>query len=225
MPRPLRTAVGGLVYHVHNRGNARMRIFSQDSDYSAFEQLLIEAHERVRMRVLAFCLMPNHWHLVLWPYGDGDLTSFLSWLTMTHAQRWHVYHDTVGSGHLYQGRFKSFAVQTDDYFLKVCRYVERNALRANLVSRAEDWRWGSLWHRERGFSRAQRLLSEWPVDRPNNWVAWVNEPQTQQELDAIRQSLARSRPFGSEIWHESVSRQLGIILAPRPRGRPKKKGS
>jgi putative transposase len=75
---------------------------------------------------------------------DGDLTSFVSWVTMTHAQRWHAYNGTVGSGHLYQGRFKAFPVEKDDHFLKVCRYVERNAMRANLVDRAEDWRWCSL---------------------------------------------------------------------------------
>ena len=225
MARPLRIAAGGIIYHVHNRGNGQMRIFTQDSDYDAFEQLLSEAQEHIRMRVLAYCLMPNHWHLVLWPYLDGDLTSFLSWLTMTHAQRWHAYRGTVGSGHLYQGRFKSFAVETDDHFLKVCRYVERNALRANLVDRAEQWRWCSLCHRESGSSFAQRLLNEWPVDRVDNWVNWVNEPQTQQELEAIRHSLVRSHPFGSDSWRDSVGEQLGLAIASRPRGRPRKNGS
>ena len=222
MPRPLRIAVGEMVYHVHNRANGRMQIFARDSDYSAFEQVLIEARERVRMRVLACCLMPNHWHLVLWPYLDGDLTSFVSWLTMTHAQRWHAYHGTVGSGHLYQGRFKASPVETDDHFLKLCRYVERNALRANLVGRAEDWRWCSLWHREQGDSLAQRLLSEWPVNHSSNWVTWVNEPQTPEDLKAIRACLARGRPYGSESWRETVCSQLGLVFSPHPRGRPRK---
>jgi hypothetical protein len=88
------------------------------------------------MRLLAYCLMPNHFHLLVWPRADGDLSQFLRWLTVTHTQRWHAHHRTAGTGHLYQGRFKSFPVQSDEHFLTVCRYVERNALRANLVGRA-----------------------------------------------------------------------------------------
>jgi putative transposase len=121
-----------------------------------------------------------------------------------------------------QGRFKAFPVETDDHFLKVCRYAERNALRANLVGRAQDWRWCSLWHRERGDELAQRLLSEWPVDRPSNWLTWVNEPQTPQDLEAIRASLCRGRPYGSESWHGLVLNRVGHVFSPRPRGRPRK---
>ena len=122
------------------------------------------------MRVLAYCFMPNHFHLLLWPRGDGDLSQFMQWLTLTHTQRWHAHHHTAGSGHLYQGRFKSFPVQSDDHFLTVCRYVERNALRAGLAVRAEDWRWGSLarWHIND--ADAEPKLSRWPIDRPKDWT-------------------------------------------------------
>ncbi|MCX7423960.1 MAG: transposase, partial [Planctomycetia bacterium] len=136
-----------MVFHVLNRANARATIFEKPEDYAAFERVLQEALDRVEMRVLAYCLMPNHWHLVLWPRLDGDLSKFMGWLTLTHTQRWHAHHRTVGTGHLYQGRYKSFPVQDDEHFLTVCRYVERNGLRANLAPRAEEWRWSSLWHR------------------------------------------------------------------------------
>lgn len=128
-----------MVYHVLNRANARLKIFSSDDDYAAWERILAEAIERFDMRVLAYCLMPNHWHLLAWPRHDGDLSRFVGWLTLTHTQRWHAQRGSGGSGHLYQGRFKSFPVEGDDHYLNVARYVERNALRAVLVRRAEQW--------------------------------------------------------------------------------------
>lgn len=225
MPRVPRAAIGGLVYHVLNRANARMQLFAQDEDYRAFERVLMEAGERVEMRLLAYCVMPNHWHLVVWPHADGELSAFLRWLTMTHTQRWHASHHTVGSGHLYQGRFKSFPVQTDEHFLTVCRYVERNALRAQLVPRAEDWRWSSLWRRMHGGENAQVLLSEWPVPCPWHWLEWVNEPQTQAEVDALRRCVRRGQPFGSETWVRSAAKRLGLESTLQPRGRPKKQSS
>ncbi len=114
MGRPKRTADGGLIYHVLNRANARMRIFEKPEDYSAFERVLEEAvWERTKTRLLAYCLMPWHWHMVLWPRSDGELSRFTGWLTLTHTQRWHAHRHSTGSGHVYQGRFKSFPVQDD----------------------------------------------------------------------------------------------------------------
>ncbi len=142
MSRPLQLAEGGLVYHTLNRANARLAIFTDDGDFEAFERVLAEALTRDAMRLLAYCVMPNHFHLVVWPRRDGDLSRFMRWLTMTHTQRWHAHHHSAGSGHLYQGRFKSFPVQSDEHLLTVCRHVERNAVRAGLARRAERWRWG-----------------------------------------------------------------------------------
>ena len=132
MGRTHRAAQGGYVYHVLNRANARMRIFDDDPDYIAFEKVLAEAVERTETRLLAYCLMPNHWHLLVWPRKDGELSRFVGWLTLTHTQRWHAHRHSSGSGHVYQGRFKSFPVQEDEHFYTVARYVERNGLRANL---------------------------------------------------------------------------------------------
>jgi REP-associated tyrosine transposase len=227
MGRPLRAATGGLVYHVLNRANARLPIFEKPADFEAFERVLIEAHQRVPMRILSYCVMPNHWHFVLWPREDRDLSDFVGWLTLTHTQRWHANRASAGSGHLYQGRFKSFPVQTDEHFLTLCRYVERNARRANLTDRAERWRWSSLWRRTNGDAVAKSLLSDWPMRCPYNWISWVNEPQTEQEVEAIRRCIQRSRPYGEERWVKRTARRLGLETTLRPRGRPKKidKGS
>ena len=136
MGRPLRATSADVVYHVLNRANARMTLFDDEGDYAAFERVLGQACERGQMRLLAYCVMPNHWHLVVWPRKDGDLSRFMNWLTLTHTQRWHQHRHTVGVGHVYQGRFKSFPVETNEYLLTVCRYVERNPVRAGLVERA-----------------------------------------------------------------------------------------
>jgi len=140
MGRPRRVAPGGYVYHVLNRANARLRIFDDSADYEAFERVLLQAVERTQTRLLAYCVMPNHWHLVVWPKTDGELSRFVGWLTLTHTQRWHAHRRSAGAGHLYQGRFKSFPVQEDEHFYSVCRYAERNALRANLRAGAASAR-------------------------------------------------------------------------------------
>lgn len=220
MGRPLRAASGGVIYHALNRANARAPIFRRPTDFEAFEWVLEEACARVGMRILAYCLMPNHWHLVLWPRRDGDLSEFIGWVTLTHTQRWHAFHRSTGTGHLYQGRFKSFPVQAGEHFLTLCRYVERNALRAGLVDRAERWRWSSLWW----YVSVQRAvpvwLATWPIERPRNWLDWVNKPQTETELEALRHSVQRGRPFGRETWVRGTVEQLGLHTTLRPRGRP-----
>lgn len=224
MPRALRVAAGGVVYHVLNRANARSALFSARADYEAFERVLEQAHERVPMRTLAYCVMPNHWHLVLWPVRDGDLSQFLRWLTLTHTQRWHAARDTTGSGHVYQGRFKSFPVQTDRHLLAVCRYVEANALRASLVERAEDWRWSSLWRRRFGDEQAKAILTDWPVDRPQSWLSVVNRSQVQRDVRTLHNCIQSGRPFGEDTWVKRMAGRLGLFATLRPRGRPQKKG-
>ncbi len=226
MGRPKRTTAGGLVYHVLNRANARIQVFDKPEDYDAFERILEEAVERHEMRLLSYCVMPNHWHLVLWPRNDGDLSRFVGWLTLTHTQRWHAHRQTVGTGHVYQGRFKSFVVQSDEHFWTVCRYVERNALRANLIDCAEDWRWNSLWRRTFGSREQRSMLSDGPVERPRAWRRRVNQSLTVGELNALRRCVNRGKPFGSDVWTNRVVKRLGLESTLRPRGRPKKiKGS
>ena len=225
MPRPLRADLADIIYHVINRANARMTIFSKERDYLAFLEILQEAKEKFSVEILVFCVMPNHWHLILKPNENGSLSKFMGWLTMTHTQRWHVAHHTVGSGHLYQGRYKSFPVETDEYFLQLVRYVERNPLRANLVRKAQDWRWGSLWVRQRGTDEQKQVLSAWPIPPSKNYLKLVNSVQSKPEVDNIRTSITKSRPLGEEKWTQRVAQDLGLKSTLRNPGRPKKNGS
>ena len=220
MPRRLRCHTGGYAYHALNRAVQRATLFHKNGDYAAFEEVLRLAKLWQPMRVLAYCLMPNHWHLVLWPRRDGELSAFLRWLTVTHTQRYHAHYHTAGTGPLYQGRFKSFPIQEDDHLGTVLRYVERNALRAGLVRRAEDWRWSSLWRRAKG--QAHGLLDEGPAPLPADWAAIVNAPEMEAELAALRCSAARGRPFGEEPWVDHTAKRLGLESTLRRRGRPRK---
>jgi len=227
MGRPLRTSKGGLIYHVLNRANSRGPFFVQDADYAAFERIIGEAVVRYNVKLLAYCLMPNHWHQVLCPANDGDLSRFVGWLTLTHTQRLHAVRGTAGSGHVYQGRFKSFPIQDDEHFVTVCRYVERNPLRAGFVSTAQQWRWGSLWRYVHGTDQEDRLLGAWPIPRTRGWTEYVDTPQTESELDAIRGCIRRGRPFGNDRWRERTITRFRLQTTLRPRGRPPKpkKGS
>lgn len=223
MPRAKRVTPGGYVYHVLNRGVGRMTIFNKPEDYKAFTQVLIETCDRKpEVELLCYCLMPSHWHLLLRPRRGGGLSEFMRLLTVTHTQRYHAHYHTEGTGPVYQGRFKSFPIEDDTYFLVAARYVERNALRADLVERAEDWRWSSLHARREGPDEVRSRLSAWPVPGgvPKQWLRTVNSAQTQKELDAMRRCVKRGRPLGAEGWVEQTAGKMGLSL--RGPGRPRK---
>jgi len=219
--------------HVINRGNGGWPVFHDEDDYRAFVALLGEACERVAMRIAACCLMPNHFHLVVWPREEGDLSRWMQWLMTSHVRR---HHRRYGSyGHVWQGRFKSFLVQRRrvpaevaargvlerDPVMRVVRYAERNPVRAGLVDSAEQWRWSSMhWHIEP--SSAPRFWSGGYVHRPDDWLACVNRPQTDAELAALRRCIARGRPFGTANWIKRIAAEHGLESTLRPRGRPRK---
>ena len=211
-----------MVFHVLNRGVGRMRLFLKDADFKAFERNIEKTLESRPMRICAYCLMSNHWHFVLWPEREGDLGAFMQKLTITHVRNWQENRRRVGYGHLYQSRYKSFPVESDEHFYQVVRYVERNALRVNLVARAEQWRWSSLWRRVSGSAEQRRILSAWPLPMPRSWKTLVNEPQTEGELEAIRRSVSRSQPYGKDDWVKATAKQLGLESTLRSRGRPRK---
>jgi len=222
MPRPPRIVEADAIYHVLNRANARAQIFSGEGDYRAFEEVLIEAKEKHPMRILAYCLMPNHWHFVLHPEGSEDLSSFMRWLTLTHTQRWLTSKRMIGYGHVYQGRYKSFPVQKDKHFLRVCKYVESNASRAGLSKKAEEWRWGSAWVRIFGSPDQKQLLSEWPIPMSEGYLSYLNQEEDEGMLKSMRNSVNRGAPLGSERWVERMAEKLTLESALRPRGRPRK---
>jgi len=208
---------GGIVFHVMNRAARRAPIFLRSADYRAFEELLIEAMVRVPIRLLAYAIMPNHFHLVLWPVGDRDLSRFMQWLTRTHAQRWHHVHGSVGTGALYQGRYRALAVQDDLHLFNVCRYVEQNPWRARLVPRATGWRWSSAWN---GLVVDPRpILAEWPYERPTDWLRWIDEGIEGQD-DDVRERVQNGVPYGVDAWVGSTAERLGLSGRVRGRGRP-----
>ncbi len=221
MPRGPRQTPAGYVYHVINRAAGRIALFRKEGDYAAFERVMLEAHQRVPLRILDWCIMRNHWHFVVWPRTDGEVTDFFRWVANTHAMRWRVARRTLGWGHLYGGRFKAFPVQKDGHLLTVCRYVERNALTAGVVERAEDWRWGSLWARREGPEELRGMLSEWPMERPGRWLDMVNAPLTAKEMARVRLSAARGRPYGDEAWVVETAAALELEHTMRGVGRPK----
>ena len=219
MPRTARASIGNICYHVINRGNNRCEVFHKNADYARFTEMLGEAVERLDLRVLSWCLMPNHFHLVLWPYGDGDLGAWMQWLMTSHVRRYHRHYHT--SGHIWQGRFKAFPIQQDDHYLTVLRYVERNALRAKLVERAQDWPWSSLAALQQPGDYP--FLAKGPLPRPANWLTLVNRNQNQKDIDQLRTCVNRQRPFGSKHWISRAAKSLGLEFTIRPQGRPKKK--
>ena len=223
MPRIERIDVGEYVYHVINRANARVTIFDNPSDYKLFEEILEEGVNKFGMRILAYIIMPNHWHLVLYPKNNGDLAKFMGWVSNTHTRRWHTLKKTIGQGHLYQGRYKSFLVQDNSYFLTVVRYVERNALRAKLVKKAENWKWSSAWRRLNGSIEQKKMLSKWPVSEPDDYIIWLNRSQPKEEENKIKGSIIKNIPFGKESWVNKIVDKFGIGQTMRGVGRPKVK--
>jgi putative transposase len=221
MPRTARVIVANYCYHILNRGNQKARVFHEPADYEQFLALIHLAQERLYLPILAACLMPNHFHLVVQPRAAEDLSRWTQWLFTTQVRWQHAKNRTTGR--IWQGPFKSFLCQTDHHLLTVMRYVERNALRANLVERAEDWRWGSLaW---RSAHRPPARIHESPVALPSYWRHLVNEPQTAMELAAIRNSVNRQSPFGDESWVLEKAWETGIEQTLQPVGRPRKSRS
>jgi putative transposase len=206
-------------YHVLSRGNNGQTVFHKPDDYEAFLKAIAHACVEVPMRVLGYCLMPNHFHLVVWPEGDGDLSRWMHWLLNTHVRRYHRHHERTG--HVWQGRFKSFPIQSDEHLLTVLRYVERNPARAKLVRRAELYRWSSarLWSAE---AERPGYLIPGPVRRPKDWLGWVNAEIEPKQLESLRGSVERGAPFGGETWTSRVAKELGLEATIRPRGRPRK---
>ncbi len=220
MPRRPRRLMDNGVYHVLNRGNCRMEIFAKSGDFAAFVKLLEEGRQRTEMRILAYCLMHNHWHLAIRPRRGADISRFMGWICTTHVRRWREYRGNSGEGHLYQGRFKDFPVQTDRHLLNVLRYVEGNPLRAGIVRRAEDWPWSSLG-RHAGAGGMSVQLEPWPVPRPRNWLALVNQSLNDEHLAQLRTSINRGRPFGENNWVARTAKRLSLESTIRDPWRPK----
>lgn len=197
-----------------------MRLFDQDGDYRSWFRAFARAQERVPVQVFAYCLMPNHFHLVLRPREDGHLAEFMRLGTVTHSMRWHRYRGSAGTGPVYQGRYRAFPVQTNHYFYNVCRYVEANPLRAALVARAEEWPWSSLSARCRNCHDLG--LSDWPIVQPPDWTTQVNQRGSNDDIDVVRRCIKKTVPLGDSDWIRRTADPLGLIKGFREAGRPRK---
>jgi putative transposase len=218
MSRRAARASAQLVFHVLNRAIQGTTIFFDSEEYSRFLELAREGSARFGVRVLAYCIMPNHWHFVFWPTTDEGLSDFMRWLASRHALLWRMRQGSRGRGAVYQGRFKAIGVQCDGHFFRLCRYVERNALRAGLVGRAEEWPWGSASVSSTGPGRP--ALCDWPLPKPADWLEHLNEPDPPESLEEIRRAVRRNVHLGDAVWQESTVERLDWSSG-RGRGRPR----
>ena len=220
MPQRIGIGTGGLIFHVMNRGVRRLRLFESPNDYQLFLMCLEEARRQHPVKILALCVMPNHFHLLVQPTEDFQLAAFMKVGVGTHAKRWNSVRHRVGQGAVYQGRYRAFPMYTDAHLVRVCRYVERNPLRAGLVRRAEAWHWSSLNQDCRKFNVP--ALHPWPILQPENWVELVNVSDTEPDLEQIRSSVIHGIPFGPAPRTKSVAAALQLRCYPRRPGRPRK---
>jgi putative transposase len=201
-----------------NRAVRRTVLFIHESDFEAFIAVVREGLLRFNIKVIAYCLMPNHWHFVVICDRIEELSAWMHWIEGTHANRWNGAHGLRGTGAVYQGRFTAVPVQTEHSLIRVCRYVERNALRKGLVAAAEKWTWSSL------FAVCENChhlpLEPWPILRPLNWVELVNGPDNASELEDLRTLIRRNQPIGDSLWQKAVAPYIGQSM--RPIGRPRK---
>ena len=216
MPRSRRSLLGGVCIHVVARANARAVVFHDSEDYGGFLRLVEESCRRVPVTILGWCLMPNHFHLVVWPRNDLDLGRYMHWLLSVHVLHNRTRYGTVG--HVWQGRYKVFPIQTDRHLVTVLRYVERNPVRAGLAHRCTAWPWSSARARVTGDGS---LLAPSPVSLPEPWADCVDAPLTATELARVRESVGRGRPFGGDTWSRDTSDRLNLAATLNPRGRPR----
>ena len=189
MSRRNRFAPPEYVFHVVNRGNDRRTVFRDVDDFQAFLALLRSANHRFPITLFGYCLMPNHFHLLVRPQTATALSAYMQWVSCRYACDLRRRTDTKGQGHVFQRRFWSASVDGRIGLLVVLRYIEANPLRACLIDRAETWRWSSLAERQRGSGLAAPL----PFDLPDDWLSLVNLQQRDEVLLAIRQTLLAKR--------------------------------
>ncbi len=219
MPRVSRGLADGLIYHIINRGNGRQDVFHKEQDYRSFLERMEESVRRYSIKLYAYCLLANHFHLLVSPVRADDLSKWMQWFMTSHVRRYHKHYGT--SGHVWQGRFKSFIVQDDANLITGTRYIEGNPVRVAIVSSAMDWRWSS--HCDR-VNEKEGMLSQLPVKLPCDWTKYVDEPITDNELEKLRRSVNRQTPYGEEGWQLKIGSLLGLASTLNPRGRPRKTG-
>lgn len=222
MPRVARQVFANVPHHITQRGNRRGDVFFDDADRRVYLDWLEQYSRRFSVRVLAYCLMTNHVHIVAIPGTKQALEQVFRPLHTRYAQRVNRAHGWAG--HLWQGRYFSAALD-DTYLWAAIRYVERNPVRARMVHKAEDYPWSSA-SAHCGLKADAVLDSDaaWfdqsrPVD---NWSEWLSQDDDNRQLDVLRRNVESGHPCGSDAFVDELERAAGRALRPRGRGRPAK---
>lgn len=210
MPRIARGLAGGEIYHIINRGNRRAEVFHNEKDYEKFIELMSEAKKMTNVKLYSFVLMPNHFHFIIEPNEAEDLSKYMQWLLTCYVRYYNKTYKT--SGHLWQGRYKSFIVQRDNYLLNLLNYVEQNPQRAKL----QKWKYVS------STSKTNPLIDELPIDLPKNWEELKKEVLNKKDKESIENSIQRQSPYGHADWINDTAQKYDILSTINPRGRPKK---
>lgn len=210
MPRIARGLAGGEIYHIINRGNRRQTVFHNAQDYEKFVELMEDAKKIADVKLYSFVLMPNHFHFVVEPNEAEDLSRYMQWLLTSYVRYYNKTYKT--SGHLWQGRYKSFIVQRDNYLLNLLNYVEENPQRANL----KQWKYVST------NSEINHFVDALPVELPENWEEFKKEILNTEDKEKIDNSIQRQSPYGEDVWVNVTAAKYNILSTIKPRGRPKK---
>jgi putative transposase len=215
MARIARLVVPGSPHHVTQRGNRRERTFFEEADYRLYRDLLAEASAKADTEIWAYCLMPNHVHLILVPQSADGLRRSLADLHRRYTTNINARHGWTG--HLWQGRFGSVAMD-EDHLIAAARHVSLNPVRARLVSRAQDWPWSSvrahLAGGDDGVVKTAPLLH-----RIGDFAAFLDASVDEAAaFGPLRRAEKTGRPVGGEAWIRQLEREARRPLAPRRRG-------
>lgn len=218
MPRIARGLADNQIYHIINRGNRRESVYHDKYDYERFLKLLFDSKEKYNIKIYAYCLMPNHFHLVIYTKYSESLSKAMHWISSSYVRYYNKRYKI--SGHLWQGRYKSFIVQKESYLLTLLKYVEVNPKRAKIVKRCEDYKYSSAYNRINNIE--DELINIPPIDLPVNWDKYINDEESKIDIDYIRNSIERQSPLGEELWQVNIAKKYGLESTLNSRGRPRK---
>ena len=227
MPRPPRISLEGLVYHIINRGNNRGDVFKEESDFDVYLKVIKKFKEKYSLKLYGYCLMNNHTHLIIEPTKANTLSKAIQSITLSQIRLYHSKYNS--SGHLWQGRFKNPVIQTDEYLLECLKYIELNPVRANIVSRPEDYRWSSYRFHAFGEDENSMLdpdpmylsLADTEEKRQKVYRDFIASEQDKNIFDLIRKSIANDSILGEDNFIDKLREKLALSKS-RRRGRPKK---